>query len=248
MGEPEAAVYVYGIVPAARRPPAGLTGVGAPPLPVRTVTAGPLAAVVSGVPEKLRARRRDLLAHQEVLLALLDRGPVLPMRFGMVCRDSGALEDQLAAEEPAHLDALEEVGGRIEMNLKALPVQDSLPELVREDPGVRRLREEARRRPGYEANVRLGEAVARGLEQRAARAAAQAVGELSGLAVRTVDGPQVPGGVRNTSFLVERGSRRRFEETAGRLAQEHGHRAELRLAGPLPCYSFVVARTRAAGV
>lgn len=81
---------------------------------------GRVAAVVSQAPPKLRARRRDLLAHQELLLALSEHGPVLPMRFGMVAPDETVIRRQLADDEERHLAALESLAGRVEINVKAM--------------------------------------------------------------------------------------------------------------------------------
>jgi hypothetical protein len=198
--------------------------------------------VVSDVPEGLRARRRDLLAHQELLLALAQDGPVLPMRFGMISESEESVRRQLESAERDHLSSLERLGGRLEMNLKALPVQDSaaaLAALICQDSHVRRLREEARLRPGYEANVRLGEAVAAGLTRRAAEVAERVRDELAALAEASTPGPEVAGCVVNTSFLVAGPKLDRFRAAAQRLAAAHRDRAELRITGPLPCYSFV---------
>jgi hypothetical protein len=45
----------------------------------------------------------------------------------------------------------------------------------------------------------------------------------------------------NASFLVDRCDSDGFRAEAERLAGHHRHRAELRVAGPLPCYSFLEA-------
>ncbi|MEU5610838.1 GvpL/GvpF family gas vesicle protein [Streptomyces sparsogenes] len=232
-------LYVYGVVRACHPLPPGRTGVGADPAPVRTVRAGELAAVVGDAPPGLRAKRRDLLAHQELALALAADGPVLPMRFGMIAADEESVRGQLTASRSAYLAALDRLDGRIEMNLKALPVQSGLPALVRENPEVARARAAARRAPGYEASVRLGEAVARGLTGRAAAASAALVAELSAMAVERVAGPEVPGCVLNVSFLIDRGDQERFRAVVERFAAGHRDHVELRLTGPLPCYSFV---------
>ncbi|MET8677843.1 GvpL/GvpF family gas vesicle protein [Streptomyces sp. NPDC004647] len=233
-------VYVYGVIRAGHPGPRGRAGVGDPAAPARLLPVGSsLAAVVSDAPEGLRARRRDLMAHQELLIALAADGPVLPMRFGMVCQSEFSVVQQLTAAESSHLSALERLDGLQEMNLKALPAQGFLDALIREDALVRRLREETRRRPGYEANVRLGEAVAAGLTRRAADAAAKLLAELSGLSAGSTHGPEVAGCVLNASFLVARSETDRFRTAVERFAAEHQERVELRLTGPLPCYSFV---------
>lgn len=232
-------LYVYAIVPVDTPLPEGATGVGSPPAALRTHAAGPLAAVVSAACTQLRPRRRDLLAHQNLLMELAKAGPVLPMRFGTLAPSRAALTSQLAAAESSHLAALERLTGHVEINVKAMPAHDALASLVAGDPTVRRLRDEARRRPGYEANVRLGEAVATALSRRAAAAGRKAVRELASMARETAGGPDVQGCALNVSFLVDQADEERFRSAAERFAAAHLEHVDLRLAGPLPCYSFV---------
>ena len=151
-----AGLYVYGIVACDHPVPAELRGVGRPQAALELLPVGDTAAVVSAAPVPLRARRRDLLAHQDVLLTLALDGPVLPMRFGMLAPDAEAVREQLETGHDHHLRALERLAGRVEMNVKALPATGALAALVAEEPRIRQLREAAHSRPGYEANVRLG--------------------------------------------------------------------------------------------
>ncbi|MCX4578482.1 GvpL/GvpF family gas vesicle protein [Streptomyces sp. NBC_01571] len=244
-------VYVYAIIRAGNPLPTDTNGVGSPAAPLRTVRQGRVAAVVSEAPPNLRARRRDLLAHQELLLRLSDQGPVLPMRFGMVAPDEELVRGQLAAREAEHLAVLELLDDGVEVNVKAFPAQNALGSLVAEDKHVRRLRDEARRRPGYEANVRLGEAVATALDSRAAEAGRRVLRELTPRARAVATGPEVQGCVLNVSFLVDRADSDGFLDAAEKFAEAHRDRVELRMAGPLPCYSFVSAEgtsVRTAGV
>src|SRR5256885_14820011 len=75
-------VYCYGITWATAAPPRG-EGVGGKV--VAAVRDGELAALTSPVEwRKVRAKRRGLLNHSEVLAAALERGKVLPLRFGGV--------------------------------------------------------------------------------------------------------------------------------------------------------------------
>ncbi|WP_299531603.1 GvpL/GvpF family gas vesicle protein [uncultured Streptomyces sp.] len=235
----EHGVYVYGIVGRGTAVPEGMACVGGAGSPARTVGAGKVRAVVSDAPASLRARRRDLLAHQELLMRLAENGPVLPMRFGMVATDERAVSERLAADERACLTTLKELADRVEVNVKAFPAQDSLASLLADDARIRRLREEVRRRPGYEASVRLGEAVATALARRATEAGRDIARELAGLARSTVPGPEVHGCVLNASFLVDRDVLPEFLDTARRHAGARGEHVDLRIAGPLPCYSFV---------
>ncbi|WP_406139555.1 GvpL/GvpF family gas vesicle protein [Streptomyces sp. NBC_01089] len=232
-------MYVYGIVGGAHPLPADARGVGEPPAEIRLLPAGELAVVVSEAPPGLRARRRDLMAHQDLLLELAEAGPVLPMRFGVVAPDESTVLSDVAARGGEHTAILERLDARVEMNVKVMPVQDNLAALIREDPVVRRAREETRRRPGYEANIRLGEAVSAGLRRRATAAAALLPAQCAELADEMRPGPEVEGCVLNISFLVPRRREADFRAVVERCAAAHSDRLDLRLTGPLPCYSFV---------
>lgn len=241
-------MYVYAIVPAGAALPSGTAGVGSPPAPLRLVRDGKVTAVVSDAPAQLRARRRDLLAHQDILLRLSDDGPVLPMRFGAVAPDEESVRAQLAGAQADHLATLEHLDGAVELNLKAFPAQDSLASVVAEEKSVRRLREAVRRRPDYEANVRLGEAVASALSRRAADAGRKLLHRLTPKARAVAAGPEVHGCALNVSFLVDRSESDVFRATVRRFADAHREHVELRVAGPLPCYSFVPSHGRRASV
>ncbi|MFI6122457.1 GvpL/GvpF family gas vesicle protein [Streptomyces sp. NPDC051064] len=244
----ESRVYVYAIIRAGAELPADAVGVGSPPAALRLVGDGRVTAVVSDAPEQLRARRRDLMAHQELLLRLSDRGPVLPMRFGVIALDEASVRAQLAGSESEHLATLHHLDRSVEINVKALPAQDALAAVAAEEKNVRRLREEVRRRPGYEANVRLGEAVATALSRRAADAGGKLLHQLTPMARAVAAGPEVLGCALNVSFLVDRKESDAFRATAQRFADAHRERVELRVAGPLPCYSFVPSRAPRATV
>ncbi|MGW7274369.1 GvpL/GvpF family gas vesicle protein [Streptomyces sp. NPDC054864] len=200
-----------------------------------------LAAVVSRVAGRPRARRRDLSAHQAVLGVLAEHGPVLPMRFGVIAPDEEAVLTGLDSAREAHLAALTRLEGKAEWNLKGESVPEALPDLLREDAGLRALRETTRRRPGYEANVRLGEAVAGALQRRAEQAAADVVAELRPLAAEMREGRDGAAGAMNVSFLVPQSAETAFRRAVDLLATRCRGRITLTLTGPLPCYSFVSA-------
>lgn len=231
-------LYVYGVTLPGAAVPAGLSGVGGPSAVVRPVPVGPLLAVVSEAPDTVRARRRDVMAHQRVLTEIGRSAPVLPTRFGMIARDEQALRATLEAEIDANLAALERVRGRVEMNLKVAVAESGLPQLLRESRTIRALHEEAGRSPGYAAKIRLGQAVSDGLRQRAAAAAEVVRRRVSELAEESAEGPEADGCVANVSFLVAAERVEAVRALVANLASEVGPRAELRLTGPLPCYSF----------
>jgi hypothetical protein len=208
-------------------------------VPVRLVAEDGVAAVVSVAPERLLPR--DLLAHQDLLMDLAQDGPVLPMRFGTVAPDEAVVRRQLTAAREENLDCLRRVAGRVEINVKAMPATEALAALVRQDPAIQRLRATAARSPSYEASLRLGEAVAAAFQRRAARAGQDVVHELSRLAHEACPGPEVAGCAVNASFLVDRDAAEEFRRVALEAAAVRRDEVDLRVVGPLPCYSFTKA-------
>ncbi|MEV5147896.1 GvpL/GvpF family gas vesicle protein [Streptomyces sp. NPDC052727] len=234
--------YVYGIT--ARSHPAlpeGMTGVGEPPRPVRVLTAGELAAVVSDAPEGLRPKRRDLLAHQNVLAEAGAAGCVLPMRFGSVSPDDDTVTSVLTERAEHYLERLRELEGKVEYNVKATHIEEAvLHRVMAENADVRALAEANRRSGGgtYDDRIRLGEMVAAAVKAKEAEDAAEVQRLLQPSASAVSVGPESTGWLLNVSFLVSRESAEDFLAAAERVRKSHAH-LELRVNGPLPPYSFV---------
>ncbi|MFC9291423.1 GvpL/GvpF family gas vesicle protein [Streptomyces sp. NPDC057052] len=234
--------YVYGIT-AASHPalPEGLSGVGEPPLPVRVLRAGDLAAVVSDAPENLRPKRRDLLAHQTVLGEAGAEGCVLPMRFGSVAPDDDAVTGVLTERAEHYLERLRALENKVEYNIKASHVEEAvLHQVMADNPELRAMAEANRQAGGgsYEQKIQLGEMVAAAVKAREAEDAAEVQRVLEPLAASVEPGPESTGWLANVSFLVDRDEAARFLEAADGLRESRSH-LEVRVNGPLPPYSFV---------
>ncbi|MDT0305827.1 GvpL/GvpF family gas vesicle protein [Streptomyces sp. DSM 44917] len=234
--------YVYGITRATgTRLPEGLTGIGEPPLPVRVVRRGPAAALVSDCPAGLRPRRRDLFAHQRVLSAAAERGPVLPLRFGAVSQDDAAVRAALAEHAELYREQLDAVTGRSEYNVKAMHREERvLRRVIEEHPEIRTLNEATRTggRAAYAERLRLGRLVADALRGHEERDAREVVEALAPHAERHVAGPGGAGRVANLSFLVEKDRAEAFL-TAVEVLSAASPQMDVRVTGPLPAYSFV---------
>ncbi|WP_369226654.1 GvpL/GvpF family gas vesicle protein [Streptomyces sp. R39] len=234
--------YVYGITAAAHpAPPDGMEGVGDPPRPVRVLTEGELAAVVSDAPEGLRPKRRDLLAHQNVLAEAGGGGCVLPMRFGSVAPDDDTVTGVLAERADHYLERLRTLDGKVEYNVKASHVEEAvLHRVMSESPELRALAEANRTSGGgsYESRLELGEMVAGAVKAREAEDAAEVRQALEPEASAVSVGPESTGWIVNLSFLLDRHSVETFLAGVERLRKSHPH-LDLSVSGPLPPYSFV---------
>ncbi|MEU0071741.1 GvpL/GvpF family gas vesicle protein [Streptomyces sp. NPDC006332] len=234
--------YVYGIT-AASHPalPDGLGGVGDPPQPVRVLEEGELAAVVSDAPEGLRPKRRDLLAHQNVLSESGADGCILPMRFGSVAPDDAAVTAVLAERADHYKERLRTLDGKVEYNVKATHDEEAVLHLVMsKNPDIRSLTEANRQAGGgsYEQKLHLGEMVVAAVKAREAEDAVAVQQALEPLADATSVGPESTGWLANVSFLVERDSAAGFLNEVERIRKDNPH-LDLRVNGPLPPYSFV---------
>ncbi|MER6737998.1 GvpL/GvpF family gas vesicle protein [Streptomyces puniciscabiei] len=234
--------YVYGITNRAHPAlPEGMTGVGEPPRPVRVLTAGELAAVVSDAPEDLRPKRRDLLAHQNVLAESGAAGCILPMRFGSVADDDDAVTQVLGERADHYLERLRELDGKVEYNVKATHVEDAVLHLVMAENADMRELAEANRRAGggsYDDKIRLGEMVAAAVKAREAEDAAEVQRLLTPAAAAVSTGPESTGWLVNVSFLVARDTAEDFLAMVEQVRENNPH-LDLRVNGPLPPYSFV---------
>src|SRR5438045_3283777 len=133
----DAPKYVYGVVRAS--PKARLKSKGINGKPIRIISSQGLGALTSDVSdEPVEAGRDELLTHSRVLESALERGTVLPMRFGVVMPSESAVRDELLTAHREQLEAqLDEMTGRVEVNVKGLYDEASvLSELVAENPEI----------------------------------------------------------------------------------------------------------------
>lgn len=234
--------YIYAIT-AADHPLKldGLNGVGAPASQLRTLKTGSLAAVVSDAPEDLRAKRRDLVAHQSVLERLMTDGAALPMRFGLVGPDDEQVLDVLGQEEEGYSARLTELDGRLEYNLKVSRAEEGLlREILTESQEARRLSDYTRQNPGaQDQKMALGELISREVQAREEQEAQELTAALAPAAERSAQADPTKKHFLNASFLVKREEAARFSQAVDEEAERRGDEYEFALNGPLPPYSFV---------
>ncbi|MFF5923738.1 GvpL/GvpF family gas vesicle protein [Streptomyces flavochromogenes] len=236
------ALYVYAIT--AEDHPLDLdeqSGVGSEPAPVRVVASGPLCAVVSDISEKIRAKRRDLLIHQEVQERLMRGGPVLPLQFGYTAADEPTIEKVLLKGADGYLANLERLGGCAEYHVRASQDEEELlRQILSETPEARELNERIRAGdPDPQLPLTLGQLVAAQVQERQEALASGLVEALVPFArehtVRQASGADF----LNFSLLVPDDRREEFRAAESSLAGQIGDGIEIRLSGPLPPYSFV---------
>jgi Gas vesicle synthesis protein GvpL/GvpF len=234
-------VYCYGVVSArdARPQPRGLGDA-----PVDPVMHDGVAALASRVPAgTVRARRRDLLSHMDVLGAAFEHGTVLPLRFGTVFENEGSLVDEFLYPRHDELAALlRDLSGQGELRVTSHYREDALlAEVVRNNRRIAQLREATRGAgAGHPALIELGELVAAEVQARTARDSRALLERLRKHALQYEVGEEpVQYELLRASFLVERKRVAKFEAELERFAADQAGRADVKLTGPLPPHSFV---------
>ncbi|MFG2289236.1 GvpL/GvpF family gas vesicle protein [Streptomyces sp. NPDC048595] len=234
--------YVYAITDAAHPLRlSGVAGVGSPAAPLRTVRTEDLCAVVSDAPAELRAKRRDVAAHQDVQERLMADGSCLPMRFGLVGPDDEQVAAVLEEQHDTYTQRLGELAGCREYHLKVTrDEEDLLREIVRDSPKVRRLHDRTRHDSGaHDDKLVLGELISHEVRARQARARTDILARLAPAAVRIEDAEPTKHHFLIASFLVAREQAAAFSHAVRTEAQQRGDHYTFRLYGPLPPYSFV---------
>ncbi|MEU5209141.1 GvpL/GvpF family gas vesicle protein [Streptomyces sp. NPDC020742] len=236
------AVYVYSIV-AGSHPQRldDLKGVGDPPTALRSVQAGELSAIVSDAPAELRAKRRDLAAHQAVQERLMADGTVLPLQFGFTSEDDDAVRAVLDERAEEFTERLAHLVDCTEYHLKAAQDEDALlREILMESDEAHGLNEQIRSgHGGPDAPLALGELVAHEVEARQEQLADSVAAVLRDFARDERMSEATGNDFLSVSFLVDQEHDEAFRSAEQKLADELGGDFDLRLRGPLPAYSFV---------
>lgn len=237
--------YVYGITTAgmSRDALASIAGMDGQ---VRVVEHGSLAAVVEPVdPGRRLGRRRDVLAHSQVLDSIAADRAVLPLRFGSVVTGPEAVvEELLGPHEDEFTAALAGLEGHVQLILKVRYDQDVvLTEVVQESAEIRTLRERTRRmseEAGYYDRIRLGELVSQSLEAKRDAEREELLAALTPCAVDWVVRRSAGmDSLLELAVLVDVRRRKAFEQTAEDLARRLADRATFQLVGPMAPYDFV---------
>lgn len=235
----EAPAYVYGVTWADG---AWKVGEGVLDAPVQVLEHGELAALVSELPSAdIRARRRDLLRHADVLQQAFERRAILPLGFGTVFASSeDVVSDLLEPRYEELVELLQSLDGLVELTLRAFYDENGvLAAVLRDEPRIAALRGSSN--PADQ--VALGEAVAHALADRRTRDADEIVASLSSLAREVeVEERVAEYEVVRVAILVDRAAVDEVEARAEELAEQHGGLIRFKLTGPLPPHHFVSER------
>jgi len=254
-------LYLFGLVPAATATvPAGAGVDGVHPL--ERLALGGLTAIVSTVSRRefvgpeAEERLRDLawvgpraLRHQAVIRDLMDRGPVVPVRFATLFSDAENLRARITRHQAILLAFLERTRDQAEWSVKALYDRKSALVRITERTLAERATELTALAPGrrYFEERKLREVVESELSTTLAEACRWLYGRLSEMATEACEGrlqTQEQSGLTldmaaNWAFLIARSALDTFKQRVDALSGAGNPGGlQLRMSGPWPPYSF----------
>ncbi|ADP84481.1 GvpL/GvpF family gas vesicle protein [Pseudofrankia inefficax] len=250
-------LYAYGITDAAATT-GDIIGLD-DQTPVETVRVGPAALVTSTIDLDLLAgleqevseagqlsesgRLADLAGrHDRVMRMLLDRGPVLPLRFGTVLPDRSRAERLLRASADELAVELDHVRDHHEWGLRVTPPDEGVAREQADDtPEASPPTEGSAAGTAYLSARRDELRVAALREERLTGLTRRVHGELAALASDVAMRSGRPGAGRlNAAYLVASAAEDVFLDAADTATQELVDAGcEARFTGPWPPYSFV---------
>lgn len=243
--------YVYCIIRSTDRPQFTSLGIGERGDAVHTVHHGNLAAVVSDSPVvEYERSRRNMMAHTLVLEGVMREHTILPVRFGIVAPSAQAIEEKVLQRRYDELsNLLSEMEGRIELGLKAFWYENVIfPEVVAENPPIRRLRDSLMGRSAeetYYERIRLGEMIESAMGKRQDEDAERILSSLRPLADETRLNEVITDRmIVNAAFLVKEVRQDAFDGALDAIDEEMSKRVLFKYVGPVPPYNFVSIAVR----
>jgi hypothetical protein len=216
------------------------------PVHRRTVAAGALAAAVSEAPDS-GLTADDAVAHLDLLVALANDVPVLPLPLGTTAPDDDAVREEMLTPAADQLEQqLAAVADLVEVRLDLAFDTDALVADSRKgDPAIERLAVRTRAAgAGLADRMALGEAVAARVADIEAALFEEWTAGLAALAER-VAVLQTDEQVRRTAYCLRRDRLPDADAAVARLRAAAAGRAGVEYVGPLPLYSFLDEPPRA---
>ncbi len=246
--------YIYGVIPSAEAIAFDCAAVSDSSDRPHAVPHRDIAAVVSAcAPIDYAALGRDLLVrelarHQQVIEQVLERFPVLPVKFGTTVDGEERVRTILRLGYDEFRRALDDLKDKVQFELVATwELPSVLQDVAREEPIA-----QMKSKIGDDSSpatirerVRLGEMVKRFLDRRRQEYERAALQRVAPCSLELRRNPLLDDSlVMNLAVLLEKGQQEEFDRSLDVLDQELDGRLAFRRVGPLPPYSFSTVEMR----
>lgn len=240
--------YLYAVIDSDSERQLGVTGLDG--RPVYTLSDGGFAAVVSDLPNgKVRAERRRLAAHHDVLKRLRRDHTVLPMSFGVIADGPDAIRSILERHRPAFAEQVQRVAGKIEMGLRVVwDVANIFEYVVSIHDELRALRDRVfwnGREPSQADKIELGRAFDRVLTEERVVQTEKVLEALRPYCFEIKENrPRNERDVMNLACLIGHDKQKAFEEGVFAAAGQFDNHYAFDFNGPWPPHNFVEVNFR----
>jgi hypothetical protein len=241
--------YLYGLMPAACAPAGRISEVeGLQRAPVAVCPVGDVAVIRSDHDgSEIRRTRRQMQAHTRVLERLVELGPVLPMRFGLVATTLDELAPLIRAAGDRIADEFARIDGQVEIGVRiGWPREAALARLLEAEPALARARDRlvGRGADAHFERIDLGRRVAEALDRRRTAAQHAIVPQIARLCTdHVLRVPESDVEAVRMECLLPAGAEGDLAAAAETAAASVDFAAdaepEIRLVGPLPPFNFV---------
>lgn len=214
---------------------------------IHLVAFGKLAVAVSdSALQDYPITRENTVTHQRVIEEIMrDYSPVLPVSFGTVA-ESGILiqEKILKAKHDELLDALKEIKGKVELNLKAiwLDMPAIFQKVAAENPEISRVKKVFTGKTiSRDETIEIGKLVEASISARKERVRNEILRILESIAVDYKDLPLLGDQmIFNIAFLIPEKKQKTFDDVVRDLDEQYKEEnAYFKYIGPTPPFNFV---------
>lgn len=214
---------------------------------IHLVTAGKLAVAVSDSPiQDYPITRENTVTHQQAIEGIMGRySPILPISFGTVAEGGAVIKEKmLRAKQDELLDALSEVAGKVELNLKAiwLDMTAIFRRIAAANPELSQLKKNfAGRAIGRDEAIEIGKLVADGLAARRERIRREILAMLEDIIVDYKDTPLLGEQmIFNLAMLIPERKQPAFDILVRDIDEKYKEEnAYFKYIGPAPPFNFV---------
>lgn len=221
----------------------GRSQIGGLNAPVHTITYGDVSAVVSEAPIlDYDPTRKNLMAHQEVILKVMGKYTVLPVAFGTVARNKNDVTAVINANHNQFLKNISYLKDKVELGLRVTWNKDYF-NIDIEDEAIKLLKNKISGRPEKEVfteKIQLGKMVEASIGNKREEYTMKIYKPLEMLAAESKQKITVPiKTVFNAYFLVEKVKEASFDSDVEKLRQQYEGKLTFYYTGPWPPYNFI---------
>lgn len=211
------------------------------------INSGELAAVVSdSLITDYPITRENTMTHQRAIEEMMRaHSPVLPVSFGTVADNRAVVEKKLlGSKQNELLEALQNVEGKVELNLKAiwLDMPAIFQRVAAENPELSRLKKAlAGKAVGRDEAIEIGKLVANGLAAKREQIRDEILAMFEDIIVEHKDTPLLGEQmIFNLAVLISKNKQPAFDNIVRDLDEKYKEEnAYFKYIGPTPPFNFV---------